>query len=220
MGAMNDFFGEPPFQPTGTDWIDHAFTAVVLDEMEQEERTRHSCRMSEVTTDRTRDSDADITPVIYEYNSDDKSPGAVEYREAVDFFVDMAIEPIKQEYEALGDWWTVCPTLEISYQSIQIWFIQKSIKSVFMFPSQMPLDVLCNIRENIELWLKTKCDEYTFVLTNPMCGEKVVSTSLIHYTPGTDNTDALMELKTKLKRKEISKRKYKKYVSMIQTAKE
>lgn len=33
---MNDFFGEPLFQPTGTDWIDHAFTAAILDEMEEE----------------------------------------------------------------------------------------------------------------------------------------------------------------------------------------
>lgn len=42
MGHMNDFFGKPLFQPTGTDWIDHAFTAAVLDDMEQEERARHS----------------------------------------------------------------------------------------------------------------------------------------------------------------------------------
>lgn len=34
MGVMNDFFGEPLFQPTGTDWIDHAFTAAILDEEE------------------------------------------------------------------------------------------------------------------------------------------------------------------------------------------
>lgn len=40
MGHMNDFFGKPLFQPTGTDWIDHAFTAAVLDDMEQEERER------------------------------------------------------------------------------------------------------------------------------------------------------------------------------------
>ena len=42
MGHMNDFFGEPLFQPTGTDWIDHAFTAAVLDDMEREERARRS----------------------------------------------------------------------------------------------------------------------------------------------------------------------------------
>lgn len=46
MGAMNDFFGEPMFQPTGTDWIDHAFTAAVLDDMEREERARHSVNFS------------------------------------------------------------------------------------------------------------------------------------------------------------------------------
>ncbi len=27
---MDDFFGKPLFQPTGTDWIDHAFTAAIL----------------------------------------------------------------------------------------------------------------------------------------------------------------------------------------------
>lgn len=42
MGHMNDFFGEPLFKPTGTDWIDHAFTAAVLDDMEREERARRS----------------------------------------------------------------------------------------------------------------------------------------------------------------------------------
>ncbi len=42
MGAMNDFFGEPLFQPTGTDWIDHAFTAAVLDDMKREERARRA----------------------------------------------------------------------------------------------------------------------------------------------------------------------------------
>ncbi len=31
---MDDLFGEPLFQPTGTDWIDHAFTAAILDEEE------------------------------------------------------------------------------------------------------------------------------------------------------------------------------------------
>lgn len=39
MGHMNDFFGEPIFQPTGTDWIDHAFTAAILDEMEADSDT-------------------------------------------------------------------------------------------------------------------------------------------------------------------------------------
>lgn len=39
---MNDFFGKPLFQPTGTGWIDHAFTAAVLDDMEREKRARHS----------------------------------------------------------------------------------------------------------------------------------------------------------------------------------
>lgn len=219
MGDIDNFFGEPIFKPTGTNWIDHAFTAAILDDIEREEMTQRSLRLAATTTYSIQNSDAVIEPVIYEYDSDDKSPGAVEYRKAVDFFVNMAIEPIKKEYEALGDWWAVCPKLEISYQSIQIWFIQKSIKNVFMFPSQMPLDVLCNIRKVIELWLKTKCDEHTFVLTDPICGEKVVSTSLIHYTPRIDNTGALMELKTKLKRKEISKQEYKKYISMIQTAK-
>ncbi len=27
---MNDFFGEPLFHPTGTDWVDQAFTATIL----------------------------------------------------------------------------------------------------------------------------------------------------------------------------------------------
>jgi len=44
MGHMNDFFGKPLFQPTGTDWIDHAFTAAVLDDIEREERERRSFR--------------------------------------------------------------------------------------------------------------------------------------------------------------------------------
>ncbi len=39
---MNDFFGEPLFQPTDTDWTDHVFTAAVLDDMEREEKARHS----------------------------------------------------------------------------------------------------------------------------------------------------------------------------------
>lgn len=218
MGHMNDFFGKPLFQPTGTDWIDHAFTAAVLDDIEREERARRSWEFAALTSRMTIDGDAEIDSATYD--SDDTSADVVTYKEAVDLFVDKAVDSIKQEYEACGDWWTVGQTLEISYQSIQIWFIQKSIKNVFMFPSQMKLDVLCNIRKIIELWLKTKCDEHTFILTNPICGEKVVSTSLIHYTPGTDNTDALMELKNKLKRKEISKQEYKKYVSMIQVAKE
>ncbi len=36
---MDDFFGEPLFQPTGTDWIDHAFTAAILDEEEADSDT-------------------------------------------------------------------------------------------------------------------------------------------------------------------------------------
>lgn len=39
---MNDFFGEPIFKPTGTDWIDHAFTAAVLDDIEWKERGRRA----------------------------------------------------------------------------------------------------------------------------------------------------------------------------------
>lgn len=46
MGHMNDFFGEPLFKPTGTDWIDHAFTAAVLDDMEREEKARKSFRFA------------------------------------------------------------------------------------------------------------------------------------------------------------------------------
>lgn len=34
---MDDFFGEPLFQPTGVDWIDHAFTAAILDELDRDE---------------------------------------------------------------------------------------------------------------------------------------------------------------------------------------
>lgn len=33
---MDSLFGAPLFQPTGTGWIDHAFTAAILDEMEEE----------------------------------------------------------------------------------------------------------------------------------------------------------------------------------------
>jgi len=44
---MNDFFGEPLFQPTGTDWIDHAFTATILDEMEADnDTTAPACQPS------------------------------------------------------------------------------------------------------------------------------------------------------------------------------
>lgn len=34
---MDGLFGEPLFQPTGVDWIDHAFTAAILDELDGDE---------------------------------------------------------------------------------------------------------------------------------------------------------------------------------------
>lgn len=39
---MDDFFGDPLFQPTGVDWIDHTFTAAILDDTEREERARQA----------------------------------------------------------------------------------------------------------------------------------------------------------------------------------
>ncbi len=60
MGAMNDFWGEPLFQPTGTDWIDHASTAAVLDDMEREEQARRSLSFSTPTMGKATDRDAGV----------------------------------------------------------------------------------------------------------------------------------------------------------------
>lgn len=54
---MDDFWGEPLFQPTGTDWIDHAFTAAILDDTEQEERARQAFDHAFSTADGMIDDD-------------------------------------------------------------------------------------------------------------------------------------------------------------------
>lgn len=48
---MDDFFGEPLLQSTGTDWINHAFTAALLDDLDREERERHSFDFGALTSD-------------------------------------------------------------------------------------------------------------------------------------------------------------------------
>jgi len=206
---MNDFFGKPLFEPTGTDWIDHAFTAAVLDDIEQEERARRSFKFVSLPTD----GDIDVGHEIGEVNEAASAP--VTYQEAVDFFVNSAVESIKQEYEALGDWWTVYPALIIFYQNTHVWFYQRKMQNIFEFPSEMPFEALCEIRRIIEPWLKTKQDEHTFMFTDPILMNHLASTSLLHYIPGGNNTDTLAELKAMSVSGELPKREYKKYVDIV-----
>lgn len=214
MGVMNDFFGEPLFQPTGTDWIDHAFTAAVLDDMEREETARRSLSLA---MPKEADVDTDIGPVTCSPNDT--------VRKVIDYKVKMAVMYIKQDYEGLGDWWTVCPSLGIHFGSAKAWFSQenispwdmdqKNVKDIYTFlPTKMPNASLYRIRKAIESWLKTKCDKHTLILTNH---DKIV-TSLLHYSPGTSNAETLTALKAMLAAGQISKEEYQKYVDIVQGA--
>ena len=215
MGDMNGFFGKPLFQPTGTDWIDHAFTAAVLDDMEQEEKARHSFSITVPKEDREMDSDTDIDPTTYNPNDTVKK--------VIDYKVKMAVMYIKQDYEGLGDWWTVCPSLGIHFGNAKVWFSQrnispwdmsqKNVRDIYTFlPTKMPNASLHRIRKTIESWLKTKCDEHTLILTNH---DKIV-TSLLHYNPGTSNVETLTELNAMLAAGRMSKEEYQKYVNIVQ----
>lgn len=215
MGDMNDIFGKPLFQPTGTDWIDHAFTAAVLDDMEREEKAQRSLSLTTPKEDREADIDVDIGPTTYSPNDTVKK--------VIDYQAKMAIMYIKQDYEGLGDWWTVSPSLGIHFGNAKVWFSQKNIspwdinqknaRDIYTFlPTKMPNASLYRIRKAIELWLKTKCDKHTLILTNH---DKIV-TSLLHCTPGTSNTETLTELKAMLAAGKISEPECQRYINIVQ----
>lgn len=215
MGDMNDIFGKPLFQPTGTDWIDHAFTAAILDDMEREKKARRSLSLATPKEDIEADIDMNIDPTTHTPNDT--------IRKVIDYRVKMAIMYIKQDYEGLGDWWTVCSSLRIHFGNAKVWFSQenislldinqKNVRDVYTFlPTKMPNASLCRIRKTIESWLKTKCDKHTIILTNH---DKIV-TSLLHYSNGTSDTETLTELKAMLAAGQILEQEFQKYTKIVQ----
>ncbi len=90
MGAMNDFLGEPLFQPTGTDWIDHAFTAAVLDDMEREERTRRSFEFAAPKSVVKTPTESDNSDVEDRHISNfNFGGGPISFREFIEQYIEM-----------------------------------------------------------------------------------------------------------------------------------
>lgn len=106
MSHMNDFFGEPLFQPTGTDWIDHAFTAAVLDDIEREERARRSWEFAALTSRMTIDGDASVydteTPIDTESEARVESWECIVYGKKYDLSPVFPFEPRHEHSEAVA----------------------------------------------------------------------------------------------------------------------
>lgn len=97
MGAMNDFFGKPLFQPTGTDWIDHAFTAAVLDDIEQEERRQRASAFAAFTSDVKTPIKSDPSDTEGHISSFDFGGGPIPFRDFVEHYQEMVKSLLEYE---------------------------------------------------------------------------------------------------------------------------